>query len=147
SAPFRGVPRVLADEAELAAWRESTAPRGARLTVGELMFAPGLPAEVDAIGFDRHTFLCGQSGSGKSYSLGLILEQLLLETNLQIVVLDPNSDFVRLPELREGVDPAVATRWTARTQAMRVRAAGSGDDRLVLRFGDLDEVRVRVEHD
>ena len=136
--PFHDVPLALAEHDQLAAWHASTAPRGARLTVGELMFAPGLPAEVDAIGFDRHTFLCGQSGSGKSYSLGLILEQLLLETDLRIVVLDPNSDFVRLPQLRAGVDPAVASRWTARAQAMRVRAVGGGDDRLQLRFADLD---------
>jgi uncharacterized protein DUF87 len=136
--PFHDVLLGLAEQAELAAWREATAPRGARLTVGELMYAPGLPAEVDAIGFDRHTFLCGQSGSGKSYSLGVILEQLLLETDLRIVVLDPNSDFVRLPEVRDGIDAAVASRWTSRTAAMRVRAADGSDDRLQLRFADLD---------
>ena len=47
-------------------------------------------------GFDRHTFLCGQSGSGKTYSLGLMLERLLAETELRLVILDPNSDYVRL---------------------------------------------------
>ena len=53
-------------------------------------------------GFDRHTFLCGQSGSGKTYSLGMVLERLLLETSLRLVILDPNSDFVRLGELARG---------------------------------------------
>ena len=38
---------------------------------------------LDAGGFERHTFLCGQSGSGKTYALGVLLEQLLLETSLR----------------------------------------------------------------
>jgi uncharacterized protein len=49
--------------------------------------------------FNRHTFLCGQSGSGKTFALGVILEQLLLHTGLRVIILDPNSDFVRLHSL------------------------------------------------
>ena len=64
----------------------------------------GVVHALDAGGFDRHTFLCGQSGSGKTYALGVLLEQLLLATTLRIVVLDPNSDFARITTLR----PAVA---------------------------------------
>ena len=85
----------------------------ARLAIGELSLAPGVPFALDAGGFDRHTFLCGQSGSGKSYSLGLVLEQLLLETDLRIVILDPNSDYVRLTEVRDGVDAGAAARYAA----------------------------------
>jgi hypothetical protein len=55
-----------------------------------------VPARLRAQGFARHTFLCGQSGSGKTYALGVILEQLLLGTDLRMIVLDPNADFVRL---------------------------------------------------
>ena len=51
---------------------------------------------------NRHTFWCGQSGSGKTYALGVALEQMLLHTRLPIVILDPNSDFVQLGELRRG---------------------------------------------
>jgi uncharacterized protein len=51
------------------------------------------------IGSYRHTFLCGQSGSGKTFALGVILERLLLETDLRIVVLDPHSEFVRLDRM------------------------------------------------
>ena len=36
-----------------------------------------MPFELDARGFGRHTFLCGQSGSGKTYSLGVLLFELL----------------------------------------------------------------------
>ena len=44
---------------------------------------------IDGSRFNRHTFWCGQSGSGKTYALGVVLEQLLLRTELPIAVLDP----------------------------------------------------------
>lgn len=57
-----------------------------------------VPAVMDGAAFNRHTFLCGQSGSGKTYALGLVLERLLAETDLRIVGADPNSDFVHVNE-------------------------------------------------
>src|SRR5215216_2218660 len=77
----------------------------ATLDVGRaLSIDEGVRAALRAEGFDRHTFLCGQSGSGKTFALGVILERLLLETSLRIVVLDPNSDFVRLDRMRSLAD-------------------------------------------
>ena len=64
-------------------------------------------------GFGRHTFLCGQSGSGKTYSLGVLLEQLLMQTSLRVVVLDPNSDYVRLGELSTEADDESVERYRA----------------------------------
>ena len=82
------------------------APEGrATLNVGRALYTEGgVRALVGAEGFDRHTFLCGQSGSGKTFALGVLLERLLLETDLRIVILDPNSDFVRLDRLRPLAD-------------------------------------------
>ncbi len=54
---------------------------------------------------NRHTFWCGQSGSGKTYALGVLLERILLTTRLPMLVLDPNSDFVRLHEQVADTDP------------------------------------------
>ena len=93
---------------EVRSWLDGAAPTGARLEIGTLPLAGGIPAHLAAAGFDRHTFLCGQSGSGKSYSLGLVLEQLLLTTDLRIVIVDPNSDFARLRETRDEADPDTA---------------------------------------
>ena len=98
-----------------------------------------VPARIDAGGFDRHTFLCGQSGSGKTYSLGVVLEQLLLNTELRVVVIDPNSDFVRLREARPDADPALAARLEALAPSILVRSPlAEGDDRLRIRFPELD---------
>jgi uncharacterized protein len=73
----------------------------ATLEIGRALHTDGrLRARLRANGFDRHTFLCGQSGSGKTFALGVILERLLLETDLKIIILDPNSDFVSLDRMR-----------------------------------------------
>ena len=112
--------------------------RSARaLAVGELVLAPGVPFALDAGGFDRHTFLCGQSGSGKTYSLGLVLEQLLLETELRIVILDPNSDFVRLGNVRDGADAGLASRYGAMEDVVS-RALARTRRALQLAFPELD---------
>lgn len=72
---------------------------GALLEVGTALTPPGGPARLLPHRFNRHTFWCGQSGSGKTYALGVVLEQVLAHTALPIVIFDPNSDFVRLGEL------------------------------------------------
>jgi DNA helicase HerA-like ATPase len=123
---------------EVAAWLERVAKPRARLRIGSLAHAPEVPLCLDAGGFDRHTFLCGQSGSGKTYSLGLILEQLLVETRLRIVVLDPNSDYVRMGEVRSGVDAAVAARYRRSVAGLDVhRAHATGHRRLRIRLSEL----------
>ena len=53
-----------------------------------------------------HIAVLAQSGSGKSFLVGRFIEELLLKTKARIVILDPNSDFVRLPQ----VDEAAWTR-------------------------------------
>jgi DNA helicase HerA-like ATPase len=123
---------------EVRAWLARGARGRARLEIGELALAPGVPCALDAGGFDRHTFLCGQSGSGKTYSLGVILEQLLLETRLRVIVLDPNSDFVRLASVRPDVDLAAAERYRDAARGVAVHSGRTpGVQRLRLRFAEL----------
>ncbi len=96
------------------------------------------PARLLAKGFSRHTFLCGQSGSGKTYSLGVILERLLLETDLRLIILDPNTDFTHLGELKKkNVKGAAAYRRAA--AGIRVFRPNHADslNRLAIRFSDL----------
>ena len=138
-APFHDAMVRPAEPAEVAAWLERRAPRRARLAVGELALAPGVPLALDAGGFDRHTFMCGQSGSGKTYALGVMLEQLLLETGLRIVVLDPNSDYVRMREVRAEVEEPLAARYREAAAGIAVHRAGAaGTERLRLRLAELE---------
>jgi uncharacterized protein len=137
--PFHREPVAPAGEEDVAAWLERGRPPRAALDVGELVLQPGLRFALDAAGFDRHTFFCGQSGSGKTYALGTVLEQLLLRTTLRIVMLDPNSDFVRLDTVRDGVDEDEAARYRRAAEGLEVRRGdATGAERLHIRFVDCD---------
>jgi DNA helicase HerA-like ATPase len=132
------VPIGRADTQEVKRWLAAVRPDRAALDIGELVVEPTVRFPLDAGGFDRHTFFCGQSGSGKTFALGAVLEQLLLQTTLRLVVLDPNSDFVRLNALREGVEEAIAARYREAAAGITVRRAGADPDRLHVRFTDFD---------
>jgi DNA helicase HerA-like ATPase len=96
----------------------------------------GVDARLRAQGFGRHTFLCGQSGSGKTYALGVILEQLLLNTELRMVVLDPNADFVRLGQTRPEAPPDATARLAA-TEVRVLGADATGAEPLRMRFATM----------
>ena len=46
----------------------------------------------------HHTLVVGQSGSGKSFFVARLLEEILLRTRARVVIVDPNGDFRRLDE-------------------------------------------------
>jgi DNA helicase HerA-like ATPase len=137
--PFGGAPVRRASAEDVGSWLSRHRSARASLNVGALQFAADVPLSLDAGGFDRHTFLCGQSGSGKTYALGTILERLLVQTSLRIVILDPNSDFVRLHETRADVDAADGAAYAnAAADVVVRRPAADGADRLHVRFRDFD---------
>ncbi|MGZ5403533.1 MAG: ATP-binding protein [Nocardioides sp.] len=137
-APFHDARIRPAESSEVEAWLAGTRPTRAALTVGELLLVPGVPADLDSGGFNRHTFMCGQSGSGKTYSLGLLLERILAETTLPIVILDPNSDYRGLGRLRDDADPVLAERYREVSEQVTVWGGDHADRRLRLRFNELD---------
>jgi hypothetical protein len=102
-APFAQAPVAVATAHDIGSIASAAGAGSTTLGVGALVQV-GVPAHLRAAGFSRHTFLCGQSGSGKTYSMGVLLEQLLLETTLPMVIVDPNSDHVHLGELRSTAD-------------------------------------------
>jgi hypothetical protein len=139
-APFHDALVRPAHAEEVARWFDGTRRRDrAALTIGELLLAKGVPADLDSGGFSRHTFMCGQSGSGKTYSLGVLLERVLAETTIRVVILDPNSDYVGLGETRDGADPALAARHRGVAAGLTVWSNEAGAHHaLKLRFGELD---------
>jgi uncharacterized protein len=129
------------------------------LELGSLRGRPAVAASVTAKGFNRHTFLCGQSGSGKTYSLGVLLERLLLHTTLPLLILDPNGDHVHLGRPADGAEAASASAYRAATAGLAVLRATPEDGQLPLRIRlseldtdgtgaalELDPVADRVEY-
>lgn len=117
----------------------------AQMPIGTLLDSPS-PAFLNASRLNRHTFWCGQSGSGKTYALGVLLEQVLLHTRLPIVILDPNSDFLRLGEVRDDAPAAEASELSSRDVRVlspAARTENHGVDRLSVSYVDMD-VRSRA---
>jgi DNA helicase HerA-like ATPase len=144
--PFGSASITPADPATVRAHFERSLGTTAPIEIGKVRAVAGEPpATLHAAGFGRHTFVCGQSGSGKTYTLGVILERLLLETDLRMVVFDPNSDYVRLGEMRDakalGIDSDsyadLADRYATVTDAVRVFGQDPGELPLRSRFGRL----------
>ena len=135
--PFHDAQVRPATAKEVSAWLERTGSERARLEVGELAVADGVPFALDAAGFGRHTFLCGQSGSGKTYSLGVLLEQLMMHTSLRVVVLDPNSDYVRLGEPSPEVSDETVQRYQAVSETIEVRSGTDDETGIRVRLRDL----------
>ena len=132
--PFRGAAMGLARPTELGGLHGAAA---GTMTIGTWRTGDvGAEASLRAGGFNRHTFLCGQSGSGKTYALGVVLERLLLQTDLRMAVFDPNADFVHLGSTVPGVAEADARRIADR--GVRVLRSNStrteGDEPLRMRF-------------
>jgi DNA helicase HerA-like ATPase len=94
-----------------------------------------VPAETIA----NHTVIIAQSGSGKSFFLGRLIEEIMLKTPSRMLILDPNSDFRKLssvvspewwtkkskydPIKRQGFLPDERTREDFETKWAHVRKA------------------------
>lgn len=122
----------------------------AAIELGTLLDRPGVPVALDANGLSRHLAIIAQTGAGKSYLAGKVLEELL-GLGATVVVLDPNSDYVQLRKVRDDAnvpyDAARKVPHADRMQSFRVPIAGRqryGDDLCgpsmpyTIRFAELD---------
>lgn len=85
------------------------------IQAGALINRPNVKVALDPNGLRRHLAVIAQTGAGKSYLSGLLLENLL-ELGGTVIVFDPNSDYVRL---RQKPD-RTATPFASRVEVYRV---------------------------
>jgi uncharacterized protein len=149
TAPFGELPFRPADSDEVVAIVDALDGDVPTVEVGTVA-GTSAPARLRATGFARHTFMCGQSGSGKTYTTGVLFERLLAATGLPIVVLDPNSDHVHLGSLRDPDDTSPeAQRYRSVASGVRVARARGLDAPYTLcaDFSDLElDVQARLLH-
>jgi uncharacterized protein DUF87 len=68
---------------------------------------PGLPEQEEhlvkilAEKMGSHVAIIAQSGSGKSFFLGRLIEELMLRTKSHCIVLDPNADFRQIDKIED----------------------------------------------
>ena len=134
-----------ADSSLVAAHLTSALGSSSAIELGKLQRPKGVTAQLQSKGFGRHTFLCGQSGSGKTYTLGVILERLLLDTDVRMVVIDPNSDYVNLGSVQarestgfsDGEYQDLASRYEAVSSRVHIMGGEGAEHRLQVQFGRL----------
>lgn len=83
------------------------------ISLGTLFNRRSVEVKLDPNGLSRHLAIIAQTGAGKSYLAGKILEDLL-GLGATIVVLDPNSDYVQLRKVIE--DERVPFRQARQTE-------------------------------
>jgi uncharacterized protein len=73
-----------------------------RLHLGRLKdWHENAPVNIDSKGLAAHMAIIAQSGSGKSFMLGRLLEEIVSKTQARAIIFDPNSDFVTFSEVNE----------------------------------------------
>ena len=61
---------------------------------------------VPADSMATHTAIIAQSGSGKSFFLGRLIEEIIIASKARVLILDPNSDFKKIAQVAD------ADLWT-----------------------------------
>jgi len=139
-APLPGQPVYLASDEFLRAFFSEDIESG--ITIGNLINREGVEVKLNPNGLRRHLAIIAQTGAGKSYLAGLLLEQLL-KLGATILVFDPNSDYVMLRYTPEGGK----TSFADRVNVYRVPLKGErrysddkigGSEKYTIRFWTLD---------
>lgn len=81
------------------------------LAIGTRTNDPGALVRIDLGGLLHHTLVVGQSGSGKSFFVARLLEEILTRTRARVVVLDPNGDFSNFAVASSGIWSALGDRF------------------------------------
>jgi len=139
--PFGELSVRVATASELAQCATGFDHGVASIVIGTYRQSADVPARLRSKGFGRHTFMCGQSGSGKTYTTGVLFERLLANTGLPLIVIDPNSDHVHLSSLADPDDNSPeGLRYRDLAGSVRVAGArGSGADlTMCADFSDFD---------
>jgi hypothetical protein len=76
-------------------WLDKSAQPGHQ-SPDDLILAP-------AAAMANHTAIIAQSGSGKSFFLGRLIEEIIIRTKARCVILDPNSDFRLIRQIDKSV--------------------------------------------
>ncbi len=105
SATVPGQAIIKAPDSMLESFFRKSGGRG--IHIGGLITRENVSVQLDPNGFRRHVAVIAQTGAGKSYLVGLILEKLL-PLGASIIVLDPNSDYVMMKNTNNGGKSSIA---------------------------------------
>jgi hypothetical protein len=87
---------VVPDKNKAVPTKKRAAPdrkKSSTLIIGTDTIDPTKLIRLNCSSLLHHTIIVGQSGSGKSYFVARLIEEILLRTSARIVIIDPNGDF------------------------------------------------------
>ncbi|MFX1474732.1 MAG: ATP-binding protein [Promethearchaeota archaeon] len=76
-------------------------PSEEALYIGNLITRPKVPAHISINGFRRHLAILAQTGAGKSYLTGVLVEELMAH-GATVLIVDPHADYVLLSQTTTG---------------------------------------------
>jgi Helicase HerA, central domain len=106
----------------------------AALDVGTWFINPTVKVALSSAGLNRHTVIVAQSGSGKSYAIGVLLEEILRKTSLRLVVIDTNGDYSRSFDAIGARSPVTRGRWDSHAVAVAASRDPSIYERAIKRM-------------
>lgn len=116
-------------------------PEEEGLHIGYLISRSSVPVYVSVNGLRRHLAILAQTGAGKSYTVGVLIEELL-KKGATIIVIDPHADYVRLSRRPDGTPHEFSARVKVfRNPNSTGRYSKDQLDNVVdytVRFSDLD---------
>src|SRR5271165_1472083 len=85
---------VFRDDLQVRYWMDEPHPKPGHQTKEDMI-------RVNPLAMGCHTVIIAQSGAGKSFFLGRLIEELMLNTQARCLVIDPNADFRRIRDTDE----------------------------------------------
>ncbi len=76
-------------------------PEEEGLHLGELITRADVPVSLSVKGFRRHLAIIAQTGAGKSYTAGVLIEELIRK-GATVIVIDPHADYVHMSQKGDG---------------------------------------------
>lgn len=86
-------------------------PPDASLHIGSLISRPQIPVHLHINGLRRHVAILAQTGAGKSYLSGVLIEELLSH-GATVIIIDPHADYVFLSQTVDGKTHEFSNRVT-----------------------------------
>ena len=79
------------------------------LHIGNLITNPNVNVYLDPNGLNRHLSVIAQTGAGKSYATGVLIEELY-KLGGTVLIIDPHSDYVFLGQKSEDYSPSYRSK-------------------------------------
>lgn len=115
--PLSGVDVFIANEKEIVKTIGLAENKSAGLEIGETASGTTTKIFLKREAIQRHLFLCGTTGSGKSYAMGVIAEELL-EHSLPIVFIDTQDEYSKLVKKLGGIIVEPGVDFTIRISSL-----------------------------